>query len=97
MRRRNYLNGILTVNAVLLTGLLWVQVAGHPLPANSATAQVRSKPRGQQIVVPPNAAGQRQKMIEGMKTLNQSVEALKQQIESGTIKVEVTNLDEIGR
>lgn len=97
MRRRNYLNGILTVNAVLLTGLLWVQVAGQPLLANSATAQVRTKPRGQTPIIMPNASGQRQRMIDELKTLSKSVEALNQQIESGTIKVEVTNLDAIGR
>lgn len=94
MRRRNYLNGILTVNAVLITGLLWVQVADQPLLANSATAQ---SSRVRAPVLGTYDFAQRQKIIDELGKLTQSLEAIKKQIESGTIKVEVTNLDAIGR
>ena len=94
MRRRTYLNGILTVNAVLLAGLMWVQVGGQPMLANTATAQVRTKPAKVHV---PNSANQRQKMIDELRDLSQSMEALKKQLDSGTIKVEVTNLDQLNR
>ena len=34
MRSSGYLNVILTINAVLLAGLLWTNIAGQPLLAN---------------------------------------------------------------
>lgn len=94
MRRRNYLNGILTVNAVLLTGLLWVQVAEQPLLANSASAQ---SSRVRTPVLGTYDFAQRQKIIEELGKLTKTVEAMNQQIKSGTIKVEVTNLDMVGK
>lgn len=94
MRRRNYLNGILTVNAVLLTGLLWVQVVGQPLPANTASAQ---SSRVRPPVLGTYDFAQRQKMIEELGKLTKAMEAMKQKVVSGTIKVEVTNLDAIGK
>ncbi len=96
MRRKTYLNGILTINAALLTGLLWVQVADQPVLANTASAQVRTS-RGQ---APPMATfeyTQRQKIIDELVKLGKSMEAMKKQIVSGTIKVEVSNLDQVGK
>lgn len=94
MRRKNYLNGILTVNAALLTGLLWVQLAGQPVFSNTAAAQ---SSRDRSPVKVPNAASQRQKIIEELGKLSQSVEAMKRHVESGSLKVEVTNLDQIAK
>jgi hypothetical protein len=93
MRRKRYFNGILTVNAALLAGLLWVQVAGENTLTPTAEAQVRGRPS--EIPSPLNPANQRLQIIESLGKLNQSVEALKKQLESGSIKVEVTNLDQM--
>lgn len=93
MRRNSYLNVILTVNALLLAGLVWVQVADEPLMANTATAQVRSKPTEIKV---PNAAAQRQAIVDELKKTNQSLEALKRTIESGGLQVEVANAEQFG-
>src|SRR5258705_12410787 len=61
-RQGTYLNVILTANAILLTGLLWSQVAGHPLLAAEASAQ-SSGTAGSPSLIPINAADQRQKQI----------------------------------
>jgi hypothetical protein len=93
MRRGTYLNVILTVNAVLLTGLLWTQIASQPLLASTATAQSRTKQATAPVI--PNAADQRNKMINALADLKRSVDAQRQLLESGKLKVYVTNLDEI--
>ncbi|MCH7571296.1 MAG: hypothetical protein IH891_00105 [Planctomycetes bacterium] len=90
MRRDTYLNIILTVNAILLATMLWVQIADQPLLAGNASAQRQSK----QFVF-PNDADQRQKLIEEMKKMSKSMEATRKLIESGKLRVEVTNLGEI--
>jgi hypothetical protein len=89
MRQGKYLNVILTANAVLLAGLLWTQVAQRPLLAGDAVAQSPGVPGI------PNAAEQRQKMIEAMRDIKASVDATKQAIQGGKIKVEVTNIDQL--
>ncbi|MDY7108374.1 MAG: hypothetical protein SYC29_07025 [Planctomycetota bacterium] len=93
MRRGTYLNVILTVNAVLLTGLLWTQLADRPLLETEAAAQSRTKTPAPPA--PPNAAEQRAKMIKTLNGLKQSVDAQRKLMESGKLKVTVTNLDEI--
>ena len=93
MRRDTYLNIILTVNAILLATMLWVQVADQPLLAENAVAQRRTKPSNQFTF--PNDAAQRQKLIEEMRKMGKSVEATRKLIESGKLRVEVTNLDQI--
>jgi hypothetical protein len=88
MRQSKYLNVILTVNAGLLAGLLWTQVAGHaPL---SAEAHAQSSGTG--FV---NAAEQRQRMIETLQEIKGSVEATRKVVESGKMKVEVANIDKL--
>jgi hypothetical protein len=89
VRRAVYLNTILTVNAVLLTALLWTQVSDRPLFADDASAQ----PSRRQGI--PNAAEQRMRMVNGLDDLRQSVDGMSQLLESGKVRVEVTNLDEI--
>lgn len=93
MRKDTYLNIILTVNAILLATMLWVQVADQPLLAENASAQRRTKPSNQFVF--PNDAAQRQKLIEEMKKMSKSMEATRKLIESGKLRVEVTNLGEI--
>ena len=56
MRQGSYLNVILTVNAVLLAGVLWTHVAGTPVLNSTANAQ--SAGTGGTGI--PNAADQRQ-------------------------------------
>lgn len=89
MRQGIYLNVILTVNAVLLSALLWTQLANRPLLAHPAAAQ---QSVGEGI---PNAAAQRQRQLEVMRDIKVSVDATRKLLESGKVKVEVTNLDQI--
>ena len=89
MRQSKYLNVILTVNAVLLAGLLWTQVVGRTSLSSEAHAQT-SQSSG--FV---NAAEQRQRMIEALNEIKGSVEATRKVVESGKMKVEVTNIDKV--
>lgn len=89
MRQRTYLNMILTVNAVLLGGLLWTQVTSTPLFDQTASAQ-----GAKDAVGVPNAADQRQKMIEALRDIKASVDSTKKLVEGGKLKVEVTNFDQ---
>lgn len=87
MRQRTYLNAILTVNAVLLAAILGALLSdGNPLGPRSATAA------GDGF---PNAASQRQQIVQAINDMKKSVEATTRKLESGKLKVEVTNLDEI--
>ena len=89
MRQSKYLNVILTVNAVLLAGLLWTQVVGRTWLSSEAHAQ---SSQGSGFV---NAAEQRQRMIEALNDIKGSVEATRKVVESGKMKVEVTNIDKV--
>lgn len=90
VRQGTYLNAILTVNAVLLSALIWTQLAPRPVMAEAATAQVNTRRGGI-----PNAGEQRQKLIVAMKDVKASVDSARKLLESGKLKVEVTNLGEI--
>src|SRR5262245_27213510 len=92
MRRRNYLNAILTVNAALLTGLLWTQVVGRPL-VSSARADDDTEP--QQGI--PNAGKQREVMITQLKSIDEAVRQMHQTLSAGKIKVELRNIDELSK
>ena len=94
MRQGNYLNVILTVNAVLLAGLVWTQVADTPLLVETASAQNRSRP-GRPVPTVPNAGKQRERIAAKLVELKASVDATRGLLESGRIKVEVTNLADI--
>ena len=59
MRQGTYLNVILTVNAVLLAGLVWTQVADTPLLAETASAQSRSRLSNQPVPTVPAFAARR--------------------------------------
>ncbi|MBT8485401.1 MAG: hypothetical protein HKO59_06100 [Phycisphaerales bacterium] len=99
MRQGNYLNGILTVNALLLAGLLWTQVADAPALAADAVA-------GPPVRNPLDAGAQRQRMIDSINTMNRSLDGslreltrtvgkMNQTLTSGRLRVEVSNSHEI--
>jgi hypothetical protein len=89
MRQSTYLNVILTINAALLTGLLWTQFVGAPSLTSQALAQTTPG------VGIPNAAEQRQRMIETMREIKASIEVTRKLLESGKVKVEVANIKEL--
>jgi len=94
MRQHTYLNVILTVNACLLTGVLWTQIASGPPLAQTAAAEQAAMPEIPRLGI-PNAAEQRQKMITALTHLQRSVDAQQKLLQSGKVKVQVTNLDEL--
>lgn len=95
MRQGTYLNVILTVNAVLLAGLVWTQVADVPVFAGTAMAQSRSRLSNVPVPNVPNAGKQRERIAAKIMELKASVDETRSLLESGRIKVEVTNLDEV--
>lgn len=92
MRQTTYLNVILTLNAVLLTGVLWTQLVDRPVFAQHAEAQMTDAQFASGI---PNAGLQREQMVRHLDRLNRNLEATMQVIESGKVKVEVANLKDI--
>jgi hypothetical protein len=94
MRQQKYLNVILTVNAILLAGLLWTQVADRPVLSDEATAQSRTQPRQPGVGI-PNAAQQRMEMVDGIEDLKKAMAAQYRLLKSGELTVRVSNLDEI--
>jgi hypothetical protein len=111
MRHMKYLNVILTVNAMLLTGLLWTAIVGQPLLAGEASAQSRTRdlrtdPSGQVTVRDPetgrwtrvgipNAGAQRADMVRSLRGIEQAISELQETLRSGAVKAQITNLDEI--
>ncbi|MCI0677323.1 MAG: hypothetical protein L0Y42_16300 [Phycisphaerales bacterium] len=93
MRQGTYLNVILTANALLLSGMLWTQMAGQPALEQQALAQTAQE-GGQGV---PNAAAQRQKMIEMLRDMKVSVDNAAKLLQSGKVRVEVTNIDKMGK
>ena len=96
MKSTRYLNVILTVNAFLLSGLLWTQIADGPFLDREAAAQRTNRAsRTKQTQPFPNAAQQRldQRML--LKDFRQAFEEQRRFLESGQLKVEVTNLDDL--
>lgn len=94
MRRGRYLNFILTVNAVLLTALVWTQLVGGPVLSSGGAAQAQV---GRDVPGIPNAASQRHRMIELMTEMNRNMGANHKLLDDGRLRVRVTNLDEIQR
>lgn len=102
MKQGKYLNVILTINAALLTGLLWTQVADEPVLVRDAAAQARlSTPRTNRTsrttgpFVFPNAAEQRRRIEMAVGSLEKLVAEQYRFMQSGQLQVEVSNLDEI--
>lgn len=94
MRQGTYLNAILSVNALLLTGLLWSNVADQAVLADSAHAQTRRTESSDDYVM-PNASGQRQKIIEELQALRKTVASTNELLQSNKLEVVVTNMDEL--
>lgn len=88
--RARYLNVILTVNAALLSVIAWTQLAGGAPWSGSAMAQSPGEPQGI-----PNAGAQRQRMVQELQGLRESVDGMKKQLESGKMKVIIANVDEL--
>lgn len=84
MRRRHYLNAILTVNAILLTGVIWVVGADRAPFAATARAD---EPRGI-----PDAGSQRNEMIRELRRLNEQMEALRKDFDERVLNVKVTEM-----
>ncbi len=87
MRSIKYLNGVLTVIAVLLTLNLWtIWTAGVPTggPAVDLAQDAQAAPAGI-----PNAAAQRKEMIREMQAVNRSVAGLTAMFKSGQARVRV--------
>jgi hypothetical protein len=93
MRQGTYLNVILTVNAVLLSAVLWTHMAGTSLFTTQAQAQSPGAPNPGVGI--PNSADQRNRMIESLRDIQGSMDSMRKFLESGKVKVEVTNLDKI--
>jgi hypothetical protein len=93
MRQFTYLNVILTVNAALLAGLLWKGISERPLLAEVAAAQSTTSPAPSITV--PNAADQRQKMIDALRDIKLSVDGMKKLMETGKLKVEISNTEQM--
>ncbi len=90
MRQGRYLNIILTVNAILLAALIWVQITDRPAMVETAVAQ--STPRHEGI---PNAADQRLRMIEALRDINRRLDRVERRLETGEIRVRVMNPEDI--
>jgi hypothetical protein len=93
MRQSTYLNVILTVNAGLLSAVLWTQLSGVSVFSGTAAAQSTGAPNSGVGI--PNSADQRNRMIEALNDLKSSMDGTRKLLESGRVKVEVTNLDKI--
>ena len=102
MRRMKSTNILLTVNAVLMSALLWSQVVGGgagagsgqllvDLPGTSAYAQSPlTSPDGV-----PNAGKQRQQTIDELRALRATVESMKSMLQGTPMKVQVVNAEEL--
>ena len=107
MSKDTYLNIVLTVIAVLLTVDVWTRVAEQPLPGEIALAQSRSQPNRmaprKTIVqkgvsaIGTEAIDQRTQMIELLAGIREQVGGLRGLLESGGIKVQVSDKAADGR
>lgn len=80
MRSLKYLNMILTALAVLLAMNLYITAFSGPSALPQAQAQGI-----------PDAGAQRQQIVDQLKLVNQKAEQIKGLLESGKVKVTVTN------
>lgn len=103
MRQLTLLNSLLLANTIILGGILWTQIAERPF-AESAMAVPQSRPT--QPVEPtrggvPNAGLQRLEMLQELQRIRvileqhgRLLEGLGKVFSSGSIKVEVNNVDD---
>lgn len=92
-RQGRYLNIILTVNAILLSALVWMQITGNTQSGSFGTqpAFAQSPPTGGI----PNAGGQRERMISELQAIKSSIETLRKNVEGGKMKVTIANVEEL--
>ncbi len=90
MRQGRYLNIILTINAFLLSALIWTQVADRPVLIERAEAQTPSQGNGI-----PNAAEQRKRMIESLREVNRRMDRIERRLETGELRVRVMNPEDM--
>lgn len=91
-RSQQFLNGILTVNAVLLAALVWTNVSDGPSRAEAAPLLPQADEVQGGV---PNAGAQRERMISEIRALREDVRALEQAMSSGRVKVNVGNFAEL--
>jgi hypothetical protein len=110
MRQLTLLNSLLAANAVLLGGLLWTQIAERPFAESAVAAPQSSPTRSRPTQDPlrsaqgggvPNAGQQRldiyRELLRIGDVLDQQsavLESMGKAIASGTMAVDVTNVDE---
>ena len=87
-----HLNVILTVNAALLSAVLWTQLTGTSGLASQAVGAAQTPPKDGGI---PNAGGQRERMIDELQAIRESIDGLKKTVEGGKLKVTIANIDEM--
>lgn len=90
MRQGRYLNIILTINAFLLSALIWTQLADGPAMVERAEAQTPRQGEGI-----PNAADQRLRMIESLREINRRMDRIERRLETGELRVRVMNPEDI--
>lgn len=88
MNRAKYLNVILTINAILLAGLLWVAVADRVVLADRAIAT------GPRTGI-PDAGAQRFEMIRELRKFNAWADNLTEKITTHEYSVKVTSMPRI--
>lgn len=98
LRSRQYLNAILTVNAILVASLVWTRISDGPSSAHAGptmpTAFVQSED-GAPTGGVPNAAGQRERLIAEVRGLRDDIHGLESTLNGGKIKVNIGNLAEL--
>ena len=107
MRRDTYLNIVLTLIAVLLTADLWVRIADRPFVAETAVAQSRSQanrlgprknpPQKGVSAIGTEAIDQRAEMISALNGIREQFNGLRGLLESGGIKVQLSEPSEDAR
>jgi len=90
----SYLNAILTVNAVLLAGVLWTNIAGDPLGSVALAApQVPASPPNDGGV--PNAGLQRLDMLNELRAIRAQLERFESTVTGGRLRVNVANFNDM--
>ena len=93
-RRLTYLNAVLTINAVVVTALLWTNIVGDPTSA-MAFAAPQSSPRPGETLGVPDAGLQQLEIINHLKAIRAELKQLESVVGSGKMKVVVGNLGDI--
>ena len=99
MRQSKYLNFILTINALLLAALVWSVAVNQPLLAGEAhatTPQSRTKKARTPGGI-PNSSQQRNEMVVAMREMKASMDSTRKLLESGNVRVQVTNLRDLNK